>query len=130
MLTRRMLLASTAALIDMPCASALTAIGVAFAQPAFEAAQAAGRSIVIEIGASWCPVCRVQKPILEDLVMSDRFKDVVLFEVDFDRQKEVLRKFGASKQSTLIVFKGAHEVGRSIGEVKPAAIEALLAKAL
>ncbi len=38
--------------------------------------------------------------------------------------------FGVQKQSTLIVFKGATEVGRSIGDTDKASIEALLAKGL
>ena len=118
----------------MACAlllpSALSAIGDKFTVAAFEAAQKAGKPIVVEIGAAWCPVCRVQKPIIEDIVMSERFKDMVYFEVDFDRQKDVLSRFKVAKQSTLIVFKGSAEVGRSIGDTRRTSIEALMASAL
>jgi thioredoxin 1 len=37
---------------------------------------------------------------------------------------------GAQKQSTLIVFDGATEKGRSTGETDPAAIQSLLAKSV
>ena len=59
-----------------------------------------------------------------------RFKDLSIFDVDFDSQKDVLRQFDARMQSTLIVFKGETETGRSVGETQPEWIEGLLEKAL
>ena len=53
-----------------------------------------------------------------------------MFRVDFDDQKPVVKAFGADMQSTLIVFKGATEVGRVVGETDAGAIEALLRKAI
>src|SRR4051812_5946841 len=77
-----------------------------FADEAFEAAQAAGKPILVEVSAPWCPICRTQKPILAKLGTDPRFKDLVLFEIDFDSQKPLLRRFNARQQSTLIAFKG------------------------
>ncbi|WP_336489738.1 thioredoxin family protein [Methylobacterium nigriterrae] len=101
-----------------------------FAEDAFAAAQAAGRPIVVEVTAPWCPICRAQKPILAKLDEDRRFKDLVLFEIDFDTQKALMRRFGARQQSTLIAFKGSKEVGRSVGETQPEWIESLVEKAL
>jgi thioredoxin 1 len=101
-----------------------------FAQEAFEAAQTAGKPILVEVSAPWCPICRTQKPILAKLGTDPRFKDLVLFEVDFDSQKALLRRFDARQQSTLIAFKGRQEVGRSVGETQPEWIESLLEKTL
>ena len=42
--------------------------------------------------------------------------------------KPVVKQFGAQMQSTLIVFKGAAEQGRSVGDTKEASIAALLDK--
>ncbi len=53
-----------------------------------------------------------------------------IFDIDFDSQKDLLRRFNARMQSTLIVFKGAAETGRSVGETQPEWIEGLLEKAL
>jgi thioredoxin 1 len=50
--------------------------------------------------------------------------------VDFDAQKDAVRKFGAQMQSTLIVFKGGKETGRSVGDTNPDSIAALLDKAV
>jgi thioredoxin-like negative regulator of GroEL len=129
MLTRRVFFnfASAAILFASP---ALAGGSAPFTQSAFEAAQNEGKPILIEIAASWCPTCRAQEPIIKDILGSDKFKEMVAFRVDFDDQKDVVRTFGAQSQSTLIVFAGTKEVGRSVGETDPSSIEALLGQAL
>jgi hypothetical protein len=69
-----------------------------------------------------------QKPILSHLLSEPRFKDLIVYNIDFDSQKDLVREMGAQKQSTLIVFTGKTEKGRSTGETDPAAIESLLAR--
>jgi thioredoxin len=101
-----------------------------FDQQSFESAQAAGQSIVVAVHAPWCPICKKQKPILARLGKEPRFKNMMLFELDFDTQKSDLRHFNAQRQSALIVFKGRKEVGRSVGDTNPTTIAALLAKSL
>ena len=101
-----------------------------FDQRAFEAAQAAGKPILIEVSAPWCPICKAQAPILSRLTSEPRFKELVSFDIDFDSQKDLLRKFNVQKQSTLIVFKGKQEAGRSTGDTNAGSIEALLGKSI
>lgn len=101
-----------------------------FNAAAFDAAQAAGKPILIEVSAPWCPTCKAQKPILSGLAAKPKFKDMVAFEIDFDSQKDLLRKFNVAMQSTLIAFKGGKEAGRSTGDTRAASIEALLDKAI
>jgi hypothetical protein len=48
-------------------------------------------------------------------------------EVDFDTAKDVLKRFRVTQQSTLIVFRGKSEVGRSTGDTNPASIRRLVA---
>lgn len=102
----------------------------AYDQSAFEAAQAAGRPILVQISAPWCPICRAQKPILAALSADPRFKTLAVFTIDFDAQRDLVRRFGAQMQSTLIVYKGGTEVARTVGETQPEWIEQLLEKAL
>ena len=101
-----------------------------FDQKAFDAAQTAGKPILVEISASWCPVCKAQAPILARLRSEPKFKELVSFDIDFDSQKDLLRKFNVQKQSTLLVFKGKQETGRSTGDTNAASIEALLGKSI
>jgi len=110
-------------------ASADTA-AVPFTTEAFKAAQAAGSPILVEIHADWCPTCKAQKPILDKLTADPKFRDLKVFRVDFDAMKPQVKAFGAQMQSTLIVFKGTAEQGRSVGDTKEASIAALLDKSL
>lgn len=101
-----------------------------FTPEALDQAKAAGHSVLVEISAPWCPTCRAQKPILAELLGQPKFKDVVVLTIDFDSQKDALRALKAQTQSTLIVFKGADEKGRSVGDTNKASIETLLDKSL
>ena len=94
----------------------------------FAAAQAAGKPILVEIHATWCPTCKAQGPILSELEKQDKFGNLMVFRVDFDSQKDAVKAFGARMQSTLITFKGSQETGRSVGDTNPSSIAALLDK--
>ncbi|MGZ5872773.1 MAG: thioredoxin family protein [Bradyrhizobium sp.] len=111
-------------------ASAWANTAVPFSAEAFKAAQASGSPILVEIHADWCPTCKAQNPILDKLTADPKFKDLKIFRVDFDAMKPVVRQFGAQMQSTLIVFKGSAEQGRSVGDTKEASIASLLDKSL
>ena len=111
-------------------ASAWANTAVPFSAEAFKAAQTSGGPILVEIHADWCPTCKAQVPILDKLTAEPKFKDLKVFRVDFDAMKPVVKQFGAQMQSTLIVFKGSVEQGRSVGDTKEASIASLLDKSL
>lgn len=120
----RMLLLAIAAVVGWQL-EASAAERLPFDPSAFAAAQAGGRPIVVEISAVWCPTCRAQRPIIDQIGAQSAYDRLIIFEVDFDRQRPVVRAFGAWIQSTLIAFDGARETGRSVGDTNPASIEAL-----
>lgn len=129
MLSRRSIL--TAALATCAAlAPAFAASPQPFNDEAFSQAQQAGKPILIAIHASWCPTCKAQKPILSELAAEPKFKNLAYFVIDFDAQKDLVNRFGAQKQSTLIAFKGATEEGRSVGDTNARSIAALLDKTL
>jgi thioredoxin len=130
MISRRVLLAGAIAAGAFFAAPAFAAEIIDYSPAKFDAAQKAGRSILVEIHAPWCPTCKAQIPILASLETQPQFKNLLVVRVDFDSQKEALRKFGARVQSTLITFKGGVETGRSIGDTDAASIAALLGKAI
>lgn len=101
-----------------------------FNESEFDAAQRAGKPVLIAVHADWCPTCRVQEEALWELLARKRFAGISVFRVDFDLQKAALKRFGVRTQSTLIVFKGKKEVARSIAQTNKDAIAADLAKSL
>jgi thiol-disulfide isomerase/thioredoxin len=120
----------TAAVAATAFAPALALDKQAFDAKAFEAAQASGKPILVEVTAPWCPTCKAQAPILQKLTADPKFKDLKVFNVDFDSRKDVLRQLNVQMQSTLIVYKGKAEQGRSTGDTKEPSIAALLNKAI
>ena len=130
MLSRRSILIATAAAIAVAISPAFAASPQPFNAQAFADAQRAGKPILIAIHASWCPTCKAQTPILNALTNDPKFKNLVYFVVDFDSQKDLVRRFGARVQSTLIAFKGDKEQGRSAGDTNRASIAALLNRTL
>jgi thioredoxin 1 len=130
MLTRRSILIASLVAGTFPASPALSETAPTFDAKAFADAQKAGRPILISIHASWCPTCKAQAPILSELRANPKFKDLAYFVIDFDGQKDLVNRFGARTQSTLIAFKGEKEEGRSVGDTKRDSIYALVGKLL
>lgn len=127
---RRSILALAAALPLLPSRPASAAQRQPYSDAALDAAQAAGRPILIEVTAPWCPTCRAQKPHVDAIAADPRMAEAVLLSVDFDSQKDALRRLQVRTQSTLIVMKGREERGRATGITDGAAIRDLLLRAL
>ena len=92
----------------------------------FAAAQQAGRTILVDVHADWCPTCRAQKPTLNKLRADPRLINVLFVTVDYDKQKDFLRSHRIPRQSTILVFKGTKETARSIAETNPARLRAAI----
>lgn len=102
-------------------ASAVSAFGAdryRYSDAAFEAAQDRGRPILVHVVASWCNTCKAQRPVLSSLYDKREYRDLAVFEVDYDSQKDAVRKFGAREQSAVITYNGREETSRSYGETE------------
>ena len=104
---------------------------VEYSKPAFAAAQADNRPIVIFVHASWCITCRRQQPIVQELASDGAFKDknLVVFVVDFG-DKATLKELNVADRSTLVAFHGKTERARSSFVTDPAEIRGLFSSAL
>jgi thiol-disulfide isomerase/thioredoxin len=130
MINRRHLLAVVAVAASLSSLPAMAAENAPYSAAAFDAAQKANRPTLIEVHASWCPTCKAQIPILSEIQKSKAYDNLLVLRVDFDTQKDALKRFGAQMQSTLITFKNGKETGRSVGDTNAASIAALIAKAI
>jgi len=122
-------------------AFAMSAIAViAFAAPAtaaerqpytpalLAAAQAEGRPILVEVKAWWCPVCASQGRTIKATTAERQYDNLLILSINYDKQKADWKALGAQKQSTLIGYRGAQEVGRVVYTTDKIAINGLLAK--
>lgn len=96
----------------------------------FETQLSAGKPILVVAHAPWCPTCRAQESALKGIYANNTYKEISYLVIDFDNQKDALKKFNIQRQSTLIVFKDGKEVARNIGATSTSAIESLLKQAL
>ena len=97
---------------------------------AFEKSLAEGKPVIVEFFADWCPTCKAQKPIVQELMRDAKMKEITLFVADYDKEKDLKKTLRVSQQSTFVVFKGGKEVARSTGQTRKADLEATFAKAI
>jgi len=128
-LNRRSLLTGLA-LSFLAVSGAQAANKVPFEAAAFQAARDSGKPVVLEVAATWCGPCQQMKRAVSELVERPEFKNVVIFEADYDVHKEELRKLNAYHVTTLVVYRDKNEVERTVGETRPEVIETLLRKAM
>ncbi len=102
----------------------------AFDAATFAAAQAQGRPILVDVKAWWCPVCASQGRTIKTLAIDPAYRTMVIFEVNFDKDKEALKRFGVTKQGSIIAYRGARQTGRLDFVTDKAQIGALLASAV
>jgi thioredoxin 1 len=101
-----------------------------FNETAFTDAKTAGKTVLLDFHADWCPVCKKQGPILQSLVQEDKYKDVVAFKADYDSETALKKQLKVKDQSTLIVFKGDRVVSRATWVTNEDKIRALIDKGL
>jgi thioredoxin 1 len=132
-MTRRFALAAVLALMTAGAAAVSLARPapaassyVPFTRAAFERAQAEDRRIVVDVYAAWCSTCQAQESVLERMTARADNADLIVFHVDFDTQKDEVRRFRAPRQSTLIAYRGTRMTGILVADTRESEIAALI----
>ena len=69
---------------------------------------------LINFGAPWCTLCRLQEPII--LQLSSKFKEnVSIAGVNIDQNREIVSSLGIKGIPTLIIFIKGREIQRFVG---------------
>jgi thiol-disulfide isomerase/thioredoxin len=123
-------------LLALSFLGAVAAAGTARAgeQP-FDAARfaqdnAAGRSAIVYFHATWCPVCKIQQPIVQRLSARPEMRGVTIYIADYDKEVVLKQQMKITQQSTFVIFKGGREVTRATGQTRARDIENTFDKAL
>jgi len=93
-------------------------------------AQASGQSYALAFHADWCPTCKQQAKVFEQLKADPALKNVTIYNVDYDGETELKKMLKVRAQSTVIVYKGAKETARSVADTSVDGLKQILAKSL
>jgi rhodanese-related sulfurtransferase len=76
----------------------------------------ADKTVLVDIGAVWCPPCKKMEPVINDLLQSDgaKFK---LVQIDGGAQESLAKELKAISFPTFIIYKAGKEVWRKEGMV-------------
>jgi thioredoxin 1 len=88
-----------------------------------------GTPVLVDLWAAWCGPCRVVGPIVDEIA-GERAESLDVFKLDVDANPEVAMRYGVNSIPTLLVFRDGEEVGRVVGALPKARIEAQLDEAL
>lgn len=92
----------------------------------FEAARTSGAPILVEVYASWCPVCMAQHRAFQHLQEEGDVPAMSVFRVDYDRDTDFREGYDVAYTGTLIIFKDGKEVARSIGLTEAAELRGFI----
>lgn len=101
-----------------------------FDATAFALAQKEGRALAIQFHSGWCPVCVLQARGVDALKSEKSFERLTVFQADFFKEEALRKRYNVNSFSTLVVFHGEQERGRTTGDFRPEQLRPLLAKTL
>ena len=104
---------------------ALTALFILTATPALagkefapydkaklEAAIKSGAPVVVHVHAEWCPICRRQVMVLDELFSDPKFAAFQGIRVNYDKDRDFISAYKVKRQANILVFKGGKEIAR------------------
>lgn len=92
--------------------SSLSAIaGMKYSEAEFDKLLKSGENLLAHVHADWCPTCKIQKKNLA-LIEEKNFKNI---EVNFDDDKNFIKKYKVYQQSTFVAFSNGSEIARKGG---------------
>jgi thioredoxin 1 len=86
------------------------------------------RPVLVDFTASWCPPCRVMKPVLAELAAERA--DLRVEQLDVDAHQQTAARYSVLSMPTFILFRGGQEIGRLVGARPKRRLEGELAELL
>ena len=99
-----------------------------FSEEIFENAKASGKTIVVNSYEVWCGTCSKQTKILDQA--EKEFKDIVFLSYEQSKNKDIAQKLGIKFWTTIVVYKGANEVTRIVGQTDKETIYSAIQKGI
>ena len=98
-----------------------------FTKDAFETAQKAGKTVVVNSWNKWCYTCVKQEKIIKEA--KKNFNDV-LFLSYAQKNKDIAKYLNIDYRSTIVIYKDNKEIARAVGIIKKEEIYSLIQKGI
>jgi len=101
-----------------------------YSADALSAAQRGGQAVAVQFHADWCPMCRQQTTVLNQLKTEPGLRDMTVLVASFDNERDLRQRMNVRTQGTFVVFRGERETARLSGDTAPDRIRTALQSAL
>lgn len=95
-----------------------------------EALVKSGVPVVVHVHAEWCPICRRQVIVLDELLGNPQFAKFQGIRVNYDKDREFISAYKVKRQANILTFKDGKEVSRIDYDADSARIRAAVARGL
>jgi thiol-disulfide isomerase/thioredoxin len=97
---------------------------------AFDRARAEGKVTALQFHSGWCPICVMQERGVQSLNGDKEFDAVIVFRADYYKEPALRKRFQVNSFSTLVIFRGAQERARTVGDHRTEKLRQLFGQAL
>lgn len=73
-----------------------------------------GKNVIVDFYAPWCPPCKVVATTLEEF-NKVKPSNVVIYKVNIDEQRDLIKKFDVSSIPTLVFLKNGEKKHLTVG---------------
>ena len=120
--------AATAIVVAAPVAKANT---LNFTAATYNKLIKSGKPFMVGVHTSWCSTCAAQKRVISSLRSKGApYKGLTVLEMDWDKYRgsKLGKQLRIPRRSTLIMYSGGKEVGRTIAGTSPSQIKRIIDK--
>ena len=129
---RRFLTMTSVALVTAPFAARAAAAD--YTPELLASELAAGKTVFLDFKASWCPTCKAQGRVIEELKAANPAYEanISFLNADWDTwgESQIVTDMNIPRRSTLVVLQGDKELGRIVAGTAKSEIQALMDLAL
>jgi thioredoxin 1 len=102
----------------------------AYDKAKLEALIKSGAPVVVHVHAEWCPVCRRQVMVLDELFGDPQFAKLQGIRVNYDKDRDFISAYKVKRQANILTFKDGKEISRVDYDADDARIRAAIARGL
>ena len=83
------------------------------------------RPVIVDFHALWCSPCKMQSPILKEVV-SELGERIRVIKIDVDNNAQIASRYNVQSVPTIIIFKNGRAVWRQSGVVSKNQLKSVL----